>query len=50
MTCAKLTMFSPTKISFVTVQNFVINLRRYFPCNKLKRGSVPNKWWSVNTK
>jgi hypothetical protein len=41
-------MFSPTKVSFVTVQNLVIDLRRYFPCNKFKRGSVSNKWWSVD--
>jgi hypothetical protein len=47
MTCAKHTMFSPTKVSFVTVQNLVTDLRRYFPCNyKFKRGSVSNKWWS----
>jgi hypothetical protein len=41
-------MFSPTRVSFVTVQNFVIDLRRYFPWNKFKRGSVSNKWWSVD--
>jgi hypothetical protein len=40
-------MFSPTKVSFVTVQNLVIDLRRYFPCNKFKWGSVSNKWWSA---
>jgi hypothetical protein len=43
MTCAKHTMFSSTKGSFVTVQNSVIDLRRYFPCNKFKRGRVSNK-------
>jgi hypothetical protein len=48
MTCAKHTMFSPTKISFVTVQNLVIDLRRYFPCNKFKTGSVSDKWWSAD--
>jgi hypothetical protein len=48
MTCAKHTVFSPTKVSFVTVQNLVIDLRRYFPCTKFKRGSVSNKWWSVD--
>jgi hypothetical protein len=32
----------------VTVQNFVIDLRRYFPCNKFKRGSVSNKWWGAD--
>jgi hypothetical protein len=47
MTCAKHT-FSPTKVSFVTVQNLVIDLRRYFPCKKFKRGSLSNKWWSVD--
>jgi hypothetical protein len=36
MTCATHTMFSPT------------NLRRYFPCNKFKRGRVSNKWWSAD--
>jgi hypothetical protein len=41
-------MFSPTKVSFVTVQNLVIDLRRYFPCNRFKRGSVSNKWWSAD--
>jgi hypothetical protein len=41
-------MFSPTKVSFVTVQNLVIDLRRYFPCNKFKRGGVSNKWWSAD--
>jgi hypothetical protein len=41
-------MFSPTKISFVTFQNLVIDLRRYFPCNKFKRGSVSSKWWSAD--
>jgi hypothetical protein len=39
-------MFSPTKASFVTVQNLVIDLRRLCPCNKFNRGSVSNKWWS----
>jgi hypothetical protein len=48
MTCAKHTMFSPTKVSFVIVQNLVIDLRRYFPCNKFKRGSVSNKRWSAD--
>jgi hypothetical protein len=48
MTCAKHTMFSPAKVSFVTVQNLVIDLRRYFPCNKFKRRNVSNKWWSVD--
>jgi hypothetical protein len=48
MTCAKHTMFSPTKVSFVTVQNLVIDLRRYFPCNKYIRGTVSNKWWSAD--
>jgi hypothetical protein len=48
MTCAKHTMSSPTKVSFVTVHNLVIDLRRYFPCNKFKRGSVSNKWWSAD--
>jgi hypothetical protein len=48
MTCAKHTMFSPTKVSFVTVQNLVIDLRRYFPCNKFRRGSMSNKWWSMD--
>jgi hypothetical protein len=48
MTCAKHTMFSPTKVSFVIVPNFVIDLRRYFTCNKFKRGSVSNKWWSAD--
>jgi hypothetical protein len=48
MTCSKHTMFSPTKVSFVTVQNLVIDLRRYFPCNKFKRRSVSNKWWSAD--
>jgi hypothetical protein len=32
----------------VTVQNFVIDLGRYFPCNKFKRGSVSEKWWSAD--
>jgi hypothetical protein len=45
MTRAKHTMLSPTKVSFVTVQNLVIDLRRCFPCNKLKRGS---EWWSAD--
>jgi hypothetical protein len=48
MTCAKHTMFSSTKVSFVTVQNLVIDLRHYLPCNKFKRGSVSNKWWSAD--
>jgi hypothetical protein len=37
-----------TKASFVTVQNLVIDLRRYFPCNKFKRGNVCKKWWSAD--
>jgi hypothetical protein len=32
----------------VTVQNLVIDLKRYFPCNKFKRGRVSYKWWSAN--
>jgi hypothetical protein len=48
MTSAKHTMFSPTKVSFVTVQNSVIELRRYFPCNKFKIGRVSNKRWSAD--
>jgi hypothetical protein len=48
MTCAKHTMFSPTKVSFVTVQNSVIDLRRYFPCNKFKSGRMSNKRWSAD--
>jgi hypothetical protein len=32
----------------MTAQNLVIDLRHYFPCNKFKRGSVPNKWWSAD--
>jgi hypothetical protein len=32
----------------MTVQNLVKDLRRYFPCNKFKRGSVSNKWWSAD--
>jgi hypothetical protein len=48
MTCAKHTMFSPTKVSFVTVQNSVLDLRCYFPCNKFKRGRVSNKRWSTH--
>jgi hypothetical protein len=48
MTCAKHTMFSPTKVSFVEVQNLVIDLRCCSPCNKFKRGSVSNKWWSAD--
>jgi hypothetical protein len=32
----------------VTVQNLGIDLRRYFPCNKFKRGSLSNKWWSAD--
>jgi hypothetical protein len=41
-------MFSSTKVSFVTVQNLVIDLRCYFPCNKFKRGSMSNMWWSAD--
>jgi hypothetical protein len=41
-------MLSPTKVSFVTVQHLVIDLRRDFPCNKFKRGIVSNKWWSAD--
>jgi hypothetical protein len=41
-------MFSPTKVSFVTVRNLVLDLRRYFPCIKFKRGSVSNKWWGAD--
>jgi hypothetical protein len=41
-------MFFPTKVSFVTVQNVVIDLRRNFPCNRFKKGSVSNKWWSAD--
>jgi hypothetical protein len=48
MTCAKHTMFFPTKVSFETVQNSVIDLRRYFPCNKFKRGRVSNLRWSAD--
>jgi hypothetical protein len=48
MTCAKHTMFSPTYVSFVIVQNLVIDLKRYFPCNKFKRGSMSRKWWSAD--
>jgi hypothetical protein len=48
MTCAKHAMFPPTKVSFVTVRNLVKDLRRYFPCNKFKRGSVSNKRLSVD--
>jgi hypothetical protein len=48
MTCSKHTIFSLTKVSFVTVQNSVIDLRSYFPCNKFKRGRVPNKRWSAD--
>jgi hypothetical protein len=48
MTCAKHTMFLLTKVSFVTVQNLVTDLRRYFPCNKFIRGSVSNKWWGAD--
>jgi hypothetical protein len=32
----------------VTVQNSVIDLRHYFPCNKFKRGRVSNKMWSAD--
>jgi hypothetical protein len=32
----------------VIVQNSVIDLRRYFPCNKFKRGSLSNKWWNAD--
>jgi hypothetical protein len=48
MTCAKHIMFSPTKVSLVTVQKSVIDLRRYSPCNKFKRGRVSNNRWSVD--
>jgi hypothetical protein len=48
MACAKHAMFSPTKVSFVTLQNLIIDLRRYFLCNKFKRRSVSNKWWSAD--
>jgi hypothetical protein len=48
MTFAKHTMFSLTKVFFVTVQNSVIDLRRYFPCNKFKKGRVSNKRWSAD--
>jgi hypothetical protein len=48
MTCAKHTVFSPTKVSFVTVQNSVIDLRRYFPCNNVRRGRVSNKSWRAD--
>jgi hypothetical protein len=41
-------MFFPTKVSFVTVQNLVIDLRRYIPCNKFKRERVSNKWWTAD--
>jgi hypothetical protein len=41
-------MFSPTKVSFVTVQNLFIDLRHYFSCNKFERGSVSNKRWSAD--
>jgi hypothetical protein len=34
--------------SSVTVQNSVIDLRRYFPCNKFKMGRVSNKRWSAD--
>jgi hypothetical protein len=44
MTCAKHAKFSPTKVSFVTVQNLIMD----FICNKFKRGSVSNKWWSAD--
>jgi hypothetical protein len=32
----------------VTVPNLVIDLRRYFPCNEFKIGSVSNKSWSAD--
>jgi hypothetical protein len=48
MTSAKHTMFSPAKVSFVTVQNSVIDLRHHFPCNKFLRGRVSNKRWSAD--
>jgi hypothetical protein len=48
MTCAQHTMFSPPKVSSVTIQNSVVDLRRYFPCNKFKRGRVSNKRWSAD--
>jgi hypothetical protein len=48
MTCAKHTMFSPTEVSFVTVQNSVTDLRRYFLSNKFKSGRVSNKRWSAD--
>jgi hypothetical protein len=32
----------------VTIQNLVIDLRRYFPRDKFKKGSVSNKWWSAD--
>jgi hypothetical protein len=32
----------------VTVQSSVIDLRRYFPCNRFKRGRVSNKKWSAD--
>jgi hypothetical protein len=38
-------MFSPTKVSFVTVQILVIDLRRYITN---LRGEVSNKWWSAD--
>jgi hypothetical protein len=48
MTFAKHTMFPSTKVSFVTVQNSVIDLRRHFPCNKFKSGRESNKRWSAD--
>jgi hypothetical protein len=32
----------------VTAQNSVIDLRRYFSCNKFKRGRVSNMRWSAD--
>jgi hypothetical protein len=46
MACAKHTMFSPTKVSFVTVQNLVIDLRRYM--TNLKGEACQKKWWSAD--
>jgi hypothetical protein len=48
MACAKRSLFPPTKVSFVTIQNSVIDLRRYFPCNKCKSGKVSCKRWSAD--
>jgi hypothetical protein len=48
MTCAKHAMFPATKVSFVTVQNLVKDLRHYFPCNKFKRERVSNKRLSAD--